>query len=428
MNRKLTLKIKKRSQPGWLCWFIIVLPFLFGTLNDLMGLPWSIRYAIDVAWFALLLMMVVFRQHLSWQNKKNLIVWALLFLLYTGLSYLPQYQSGLYYLWGMRNNFRFYTAFFAFCVFLTESDVEGYFRLFDKLFWINVIVSVVQFAFFEKGGDYLGGLFGVEKGGNGYTNIFFCIILTKSVIFYLSKKEKLSSCAWKFVAAMAVAAMAELKFFFVEAVMIIVLAVLFTDFSWRKVLIIAGGFAGIFAGAALLAVIFPSFSGFFTWEWFYNSAVSDHGYTSSGDMNRLNAIAVSNELFLENGWMRLFGLGMGNCETSSFVFLNTPFFERYGDLHYTWLSYAMMYLECGWIGLMFYFGFFVMVYFKVRKMEQSCAPEVKVYCSIARIMAILCMVISIYNSSLRTETGYMAYFVMAVPFIRRNQLLDKEIR
>lgn len=428
MNRKLTLKIRRRSQPGWLCWFIIVLPFLFGTLNDLMGMPWSIRYTIDIAWFALLLMMAVYRQYLSWRNEKNLIVWVVLFLLYTALSYLPQYQSGLYYLWAVRNNFRFYVVFFAFCIFLSKSDVDGYFRLFDKVFWINVIVSVVQFAFFEKEGDYLGGIFGVEKGGNGYTNIFFCIILTKSVIFYLNKKEKLSSCAWKFIAAMGVAAMAELKFFFVEALMIIALAVLFTDFSWRKVLIIVGGIAGVLAGVALLVVIFPSFAGFFTREWLWENAISDSGYTSSGDMNRLNAIAVCNEMFLKNGWAQTFGLGMGNCETSSFAFLNTPFFERYGDLHYTWLSYAMMYLECGWIGLIFYFGFFALVYFKIPKIEQGCDPEMKTYCQIARIMAILCAVISIYNSSLRTEVGYMAYFVMAVPFIRRGQLLDKEIR
>lgn len=421
MNPKLTIKIKKRSQSGWLCWLIIVLPFLFGTLNDLLGLPWSIRYLIDVAWFALLLMMVVYRQRLPWRNTRKFIVWAVLFLIYTAMVYLPQYQSGLYYLWGVRNNFRFYVAFVAFCTFLSEQDVDGYFRLLDKLFWINAIVSLFQFFVLEKEGDSLGGLFGVSEGGNGYTNIFFCIVLTKSIIFYLGKKENLSACVWKFITAVVVAALAELKFFFVEAALIIVLAVLFTDFSWRKVLIIAGGFAGIVAGAALLVQIFPSFAGFFTWEWLWENAISSKGYTSSGDMNRLNAISVINEQFLKNGWARLFGLGMGNCETSTFSFLNTPFFEKYGDLHYTWLSYAMMYLECGWIGLVFHLGFFAMVYSRVKAIEKSGTSEVKQVCRVARIMAVLCVVISIYNSSLRTEAGYMAYFVMAAPFVQSGR-------
>lgn len=422
MNPKLTIKIKKRSQPEWLCWLIIVMPFLFGTLNGLLGLPWSIRYLIDVAWFALLLMMVVYRQKLQWRNTRKIIIWVVLFLIYTAMVYLPQYQNGLYYLWGARNNFRFYAAFLAFSVFLSSRDIDDYYRLFDRIFWLDVVVSLIQFFILDMDGDQLGGVFGAETGANGYTNVFFCIILTKSVIFYLSKKEKLSTCAWKFIAAMIVAAMAELKFFFVESVMIIVLAVLFTDFSWRKVLIIVGGFVGVLAGAALLVQIFPGFAGFFTLEWLWEKAVSNKGYTSSGDINRLNAIPVINDQFLKNGWARLFGLGMGNCETSTFSFLNTPFFEKYSDLHYTWLSYAMMYLECGWIGLAFYFGFFVLVYYKVKKFERASTTTEKAYCRIARIMAVLCAVISIYNSSLRTEAAYMAYFVLAVPFCIRREV------
>lgn len=416
MNPKLTIKIKKRSQTGWLCWLIIVMPFLFGTLNDLLGLPWSIRYLVDVAWFALLLMMSVYSDRLGWKNVSGLVAWVVLFLAYTALVYLTQYQSGLYYLWGARNNFRVYAAFFAFGVFLSWCDVDDYFRLFDKLFWVNVLVSLVQFFLLDKAGDELGGLFGVETGGNAYTNIFFCAILTKSVICYLSKEEKLSTCVWKFIAAMVVAALAELKFFFVEAVLIIILAVLFTDFSWRKVLVITGGFAGILAGTMLLVQIFPNFAGFFSWEWMWESAISSKGYTSNYDLNRLNAIAVINERWLTDGWQRPFGLGLGNCDTSSYAIVNTPFFEKYGDMHYSWLSYAFMYLECGWIGLLFYYGFFALVYRRVQKMEHGCDASVKTYCRIARIMAIVCVMISIYNSSLRTEAGYLVYFVLAAPF------------
>lgn len=420
MNAKLTIKIKKRSQLGWLCWLLIVLPFWFGTLNDLLGLPWSVRYILDPAWLMLLIVMIVFREQIRWKSIRGPISWVLVFLMVTALAYLIQYQSGLYYLWGVRNNFRLYGAFFAFAVFLSMQDAGEYFRLFDKFFWINVLVSLIQYFALDKEGDVLGGLFGVEIGGNAYTNIFFCIVLTKSVVFCLSKKESLSACIWKFVAAMIVAALAELKFFFVEAILIIVLAVLFTDFSWRKVMIICGGFAVIVAGAMLLVQVFPDFAGFFSWEWMWENAISNKGYTSSGDMNRLNALGIINERFFENWWERLFGYGMGNCETSTFAFLNTPFYEQYSWLHYSWLSHAFIYLECGWIGLLFYFGFFVLIYFKVRKMERSGEATAKAYCHIARIMAILCMIIAIYNSSLRTEAAYMAYFVLAVPFSCHN--------
>ena len=58
MKRSYTISIKRRSQPEWLLWMIVMLPFLFGTLNDFLGLPWMIRYVLDIAWIALLGMMV----------------------------------------------------------------------------------------------------------------------------------------------------------------------------------------------------------------------------------------------------------------------------------------------------------------------------------------------------------------------------------
>ena len=75
-----------------------------------------------------------------------------------------------------------------------------------------------------------------------------------------------------------------------------------------------------------------------------------------------------------------------------------------------------MYLECGWVGLAFYWGFFVLVFFRLRKMKRTVGKEGIPYCQMAEIMAVLCLAISVYNSSLRTEAGYMAFFVLAIPF------------
>jgi hypothetical protein len=80
----------------------------------------------------------------------------------------------------------------------------------------------------------------------------------------------------------------------------------------------------------------------------------------------------------------------------------------------------MMYLETGWIGLAFYWSFFVLVYFGILRIERRCEGTAKSYCRIGRIMAAMCIPISIYNGSLRMEAGYMAYFVLAVPFVLRK--------
>lgn len=417
MRDKRILIIKKRSQTYILMEILLLFPFSIALLNETLGVPWSVRYILDAAYCSLLVYMYLSGR----RSNQRLTVWIWLFLTYTMLSYLPQWQSPLYYLWGVRNNFRFYVAFFAFTIFVKISDVESNFSLLDKLFWVNAIVSVYQFVFMGMSGDNLGGLFGVEKGSNGYTNIYFLVIVTSVVVQYLEKQTKLGSCLVKCGVALIIAAMAELKFFFVEFVLVIAMAVLFTKFSWRKLAVIIGTVIGVAGCVSLLTILFPGNENWYNFEWLLEYALSNKGYTSSGDLNRLNAIPRINELWLKNGWQRMFGLGLGNCDTSGYAFLNTPFFQANEHMHYTWRHYAMIYLEMGWIGLVFYFGFFVLVYLAIRKMEKKMDGTALSYCRISRIMCILCAIISVYNSSMRTEAGYMAYFVLAIPFAMQRE-------
>lgn len=421
MKAKLTITIKKRTQPEWLSRFVVVMPFLFGLLNTLLGLPWAIRYSIDVAWVMLAVMLLRYQPLKQVKRINGIAIWIILFLCYTLFVYLVQYQSGLYYLWGFRNNFRFYAAFFAFAAFLDATDIDAFFRTVDKLFWLNVFVSLFQFFVTGLNQDLLGGIFGVEAGVNGYTNMFFVIVLTHSLVLCFEKKESQKACISKFLAAFWIAALAELKFFFVEAMLILVLSALLTNFSWRKFWIVAGGIAAVFSFAALLVIIFPNFAGFLSIDWFRETALSDKGYTSSGDLNRLTAITRSNELWLTHWSQRIFGLGLGNCDTSNFAIVNTPFYEQYGHMHYTWMVHAIMYLETGYIGLIFYFGFFVLVYLAIRKIERQSEGIAKSYCRMSKIVTICCPLIAVYNASLRGESAYMAYFVLAIPFaLNRN--------
>ena len=119
MNLRFTLTIKKRSQPEWLIWLIVVLPFFLGTLNNLLGLPYAIRYILDIVWIMLLIFMYINKRP---HNMKAEIALIITFFVYTLLVYIIQFQSPLYYLWGFRNNFRFFVAFFAFASFLITSQ------------------------------------------------------------------------------------------------------------------------------------------------------------------------------------------------------------------------------------------------------------------------------------------------------------------
>lgn len=415
--KEISMKLIRKLQMEHLVYVLLLVPFLLGCLNELLGLPRAIRYVMDIAWCMLLVLAVLRGRQIDLGEVKFHAVWVCGFLVYTLIVYVFLFQSPFYYLWGFRNNFRFYAAFFAFVIFMTPSSAEKVLQWFDVLFWVNFVVSLVQFFGFGIKQDYLGGIFGTESGVNGYTNIFFLIIVSKSLVFYLEGQEKLGVFVAKCVAALVVSVLAELKFFFVEFLVVLVMAVFFIKFKMKNLWIVLAGFAAAIIGAAVLSKLFPDFQNWFSIKWLVQEASADHGYSYGNDLNRLTAIPMINDLWLTDPLQRLFGLGMGNCDTSSFSLVNTPFFQEYGQMHYNWLSYAIMYLECGCFGLLFYMGFFALVFCFAHKLQKNCEGKAKMYCQLVKIIAPFCCLISIYNSSLRVESGYMMYFVLALPFL-----------
>lgn len=421
MRKSIRIRLKRKTQAQTMIAIVLVLPFLFYLLMDLLHFPSSIKYICDIAWLWLLLLLLVQRRKIT-DPLHGCVVAVLGFLLTTLVIYLAQMQSPLYYIWGARNNFRFYVAFVAFAYFLCEENIQEYLDLFDRVFWINALVCLVQYALLGKRQDYLGGIFGVERGCNAYTNNFFVIIVAKSLLFYLNKQETLFQCGVKCVVMLVIAAWAELKFFYVELIVILTAAVLLADFTWKKVGIICGGFVGILLSVTLLGQMFPEFEGFFTVEGILQYASNSGGYTGRGDLNRLTVIPRISELFLTTPLSRLVGLGLGNCDVAGFDFLTTPFYTRYSYLHYSWFSTAFLFLETGYLGLLFFFGFFVMVFLEGRRQaRESTNTDAKIYCQMAMIVAICAAMIGIYNSSLRTEAGYMVYFVLSFPYIVGNR-------
>lgn len=411
------MKLIKKIQPQWLVYVLLLLPFAFGTLNDLLGLPNAIRYVMDITWGVLVLQLLFCYRSIDLKGIKLFILWIVAFAIYTLLAYLANFQSPLYYFWGFRNSFRFYAAFLAFAVFATPVMVDKFFKILDLLFWVNLVATLIQNIGLDVWQDYLGGIFGTQAGVNGYTIPFMLIVTMKSILFYLKGQEKAWVCGAKCIVALVIAALAELKFFVVAFVFIVVLAVLFSGINRKHLLIAALCCGAALASAVIIGKLFPYFQNWYEIDQMVEIVSSEYGYTSAGDINRLTAIPTINDLWLTDWIQRLFGMGLGNSDTSSFAFLNTPFFLENGEMHYTWISYAMMYLECGWVGLLFYFGFFGLIFLAAVKAEKCCEGNAKIYCTMTKIAAPLCCLFAIYNASLRTEAGYMMYFALALPFI-----------
>lgn len=423
-------KLRKLNQSEFLTAITLLWPFSFGALIDLLNLPNAIKYVMDVAWFLLLFLMIanVAKKKIALSNTTLILLsWPIAFFVFTLITYPLNYQSILYYLWGFRNNFRFYIAFASFLIFIKKDDVNSYLKLFDVLFWLNSAVCFFQFFVLGIQWDFLGGFFGVTTGCNGYLNVFMVIVIVKTAICYLNNRESLISLLLKSGVSLILAALAELKFFFVEYVLIIVVALMITRFSLKKMGVAFAGVACVLLGYNTLVLVFPQFRNFFSIENMLNNATQG-GYTYVEALNRFTTIPIITRDYLTTNVERLIGLGLGNCDTAAYEFLNTPFYERHFFLRYNWFSTAFTYLETGFIGLFFTFGFFVLIYFAARKKRKTVTTvEDRILCEISMLASFMNCVVLVYNSSLRAEPAYMAYFMAAVAFVGETRVLRRKV-
>ncbi len=416
------LYIRKRILPEWIMLFIFVFPFLMAFLMEFLHLPSAVKYVVDAGYIIAGLAVYARKEAALRVNIKPFTRFILIFFLSLLVLYLFNFQSPFYFLWGVRNNFRFYIAFLLFATVFDEEEADGCMKFMDTAFYVNAFITVLQFFILGKRQDYLGGIFGVEKGCNAFTIIFFSIIIGKSLLQFMNGKENVWKCFIKCSVALLISAMAELKFFFVIFIVILFVSTMMTKFSIRKAfMLLAGGALLMFSGM-LLPIIFGE-SRAMTLENILEMVTATN-YATAKDLGRFTAIPTISRNILTEPLERIFGLGLGNCDTSSFAICNTPFFVSHSYLNYNWFSSAFLFLETGFAGLAAYLSFFIMCFFLARKqMKQEGANEL--YCRIGMIMSIICFIMVFYNSALRTETAYMAFFSLALPFVQKNNISEE---
>lgn len=405
---------RKHSLINLLVLFIAFWPFLFGWVSSLPGILRFLKYLPD-AILAVLVVLSLCSGRIA-VGRKLLVpaILAFLFFLYTLIVYLFNFESAAYYFWGFRNNFRFIIAFFAFVAFLDEGDVRNWIRWVDRLYWINLLISLFQFFFLGLRGDYLGGIFGTAKGVNASSIVLIFVVLCRSLVMTFRGDEKVWVCILKCVSSMFITAAAELKFMIVLFVVLLCCTSLMSRISWKKIFIVCIAMALLKAGIDFATELF-GYHNTLALESLWELATK-RNYASGVDVNRLAAIEILSETIVKNPIEQIFGLGLGNCDTSSFAVCNTVFYQQYGYLHYTWNMSAMLFLETGYLGLMIYFLFLISCGLAAYKQYKSGQGD-KINSQVALLMAGLCVLLTFYNSSLRTEAAYIIYAVLALPFV-----------
>lgn len=403
--------------------FIFFFPAAQAFLTELLPIPDAIKFLCDG--FLVLLLLKLFSQRFTKIDNYSMpfVVIVGLFFFITLVGYLFNYQSVFYYLWGLRNNIRMFVAFFAFAYLADWEDAKGWIKALDVLFVINFAVVILQY-FSGYGQDYIGGIFGTSKGCNGSLLIFLCIVFAKTILSFMRGEEKMSKCIFVSVASLLVSTLSELKMFFILFILILFMASFMTAHSIKKTLFFAFGAVLVVLFSTLLTVLYKDFMDFLSFDSLIK-ALTDTGYATDEDIGRFTALPVISQRFLPGFFKKLFGLGLGNCDSSSLSMFNTPFFESHQTVHYSYFSYAFLFLETGFVGLALYASFFVASFFVSRKLKKlEMADEFA--CQMSIILSVISLILLVYNSSLRMEIGFMLFFVLALPIISANEQRESD--
>lgn len=403
--------------------FIFFFPAAQAFLTELLPIPDAIKFLCDG--FLVLLLLKLFSQRFTKIDNYSMpfVVIVGLFFFITLVGYLFNYQSVFYYLWGLRNNIRMFVAFFAFAYLADWEDAKGWIKALDVLFVINFAVVILQY-FSGYGQDYIGGIFGTSKGCNGSLLIFLCIVFAKTILSFMRGEEKMSKCIFVSVASLLVSTLSELKMFFILFILILFMASFMTAHSIKKTLFFAFGAVLVVLFGTLLTVLYKDFTDFLSFD-SLTKALTDTGYATDEDIGRFTALPVISQRFLPGFFRKLFGLGLGNCDSSSLSMFNTPFFKSHQTVHYSYFSYAFLFLETGFVGLALYASFFVASFFVSRKLKKlEMADEFA--CQMSIILSVISLILLVYNSSLRMEIGFMLFFVLALPIISANEQRESD--
>ena len=408
-------------------YFQILFVLTHRVFTTMFGLPSSLVYLTDILNAYLLLELIMARcagkvlrkMHASW-----IFVWLILFVCLLSIGVFANGTSPLLLLWATRNNFRFFVFFFCCILFLRKQDVDSIFKMLAWLQVLNILLTLYQFFVLNLEQDFLGGIFGIEQGANGYTNIYICLMCIWAIARFLCHKLSAIAMIMTVLSSICIAAMSELKVFYFEFALIVVLAVLFARPTRRTFILVFFCLVAVFWGLSMLQTYFPeSYKMLFDMneiEAYTTEEIPGYKISRLGFMSDINKL-----FFHSNPALNLFGFGFGNCEGGNFEFFQSNFYKRYGDYNYRWFAGQHWFLETGITGLLMFILFFVLIIAWTVYNKQKMNAD-KEYVLITSLFSLVLIILLFYNNSIKTEPAYLCFYVLAVPFIFCKNVLPSE--
>ncbi len=386
-------------------------------LIDLLHFPDIIRYVLDVnAIFLILLGLPKIKDIINDKvfNKFNAYVFTYMFAL-VAFSIIRRTPIGQV-AWAARNNFLNIIFIFTCGYTLKQKDIYKILDRVERLQILNVLCVIYEFLVINKSGDNIGGMFGTASGCNGYLNIYISIITAYVFTKYANRKTSILNVLWVSLSSMVIAVAAELKFFFFELIVILILSVTLSRLSAKNGLLIVSAVVVLYVGFQVLTTVFPESA-----ELLQNfNDLNEYTATSYDDtrISRATPFSQINDYFFKgNLFYNLFGYGFGACEDSTtFSWANSKFATLYRDLQYRNISTSMNFIETGIIGLLAFAAIFIFL-FNLASKQKHKIPEQRNMLVFTQISAVIAFLNIWYNSSLRRPIGFLIFFCLSTVIV-----------
>lgn len=395
--------------------FIIFFSIAVSSLSSEIGLPQSLFYINDIL---LCLVLCLYYKKLNVFKKLklkgiNYILVILISVILIGIigNLVPLQMI----LWGMRNTFRGILFLFLCVACLNYDDVSSILEVFIKLQYLNFALGIYQYFVLGLKQDTVGGIFG---HGNGNALCIFCVIVCSyTIINYMNEKVGLGSMLFCIISSFILAGLAEEKFLIFEIIITIILALALSKKSFIKLAIIPVFILMIFYGLQISEILLPGIMKQITSVNYIEKYVTA-SWVGSYYIPRIGSYSfISDRIFHGNMFWKLFGLGIGNCDTSSFGFLQSYYYNRYGFMNYRWIFQQWTIMENGIVGFLSFVLFFIVIIFYLFKIRKKFVGREKCIIDTSIITAIISIITMWMNNTLKVDTSYIPYFVIASGFV-----------
>ena len=219
------------------------------------------------------------------------------------------------------------------------------------------------------------------------------LLISTTIIFEKAFRDRKSIRKLIIILAenVMIAALAELKLYYVEVIIVFAMIFILNKPSFKSVAI--AGLGGVLLYVGIIALY--HYNPYYVNTMNFNGLVEsfDLAYVDHG-LSRGRAVGYITSTFLREPIQKYFGIGFGNAIGSSINFLSSSFYNKYSSLNYNFFAHAYKLLETGWIGIISFMGYWLspLLCFKC-----NASAENKV---IGRTISACTLLLFVYNTSL----------------------------